>query len=305
MNFSLCAAVVVAGVVGVVGLSRPDSSSRISTFQPPAGVEEHPSLERKMELRFQEEPLRAVFAAVSTQIDMPIRVLWRPLGEQGMSDETPITLDQDAKGFDAFLKALDEQLGDGAGWAIAYRVEDDAVKVATADYFDRREIVLASYELNTQAAPVTADLIQKFVHPEGWQQNGGDMANLELVGGKLFVRAPERYHAEVRWFIEEMRAWSDVQARADELNALRAQVRRLESRLEGNAVAPEHAASGGIPAPLSAEEIENMDAQTAMKEWSARKKSASLGDVSSETRQRLLDEAEKCRDRMARARSGE
>lgn len=60
--------------------------------------------------------------------------------------------------------------------------------------------------------------------------------------------------------------------------------------------------AGGIPAPLTDEAIAKMDADTAMKEWTARKKAATKPDLDPAVKQRLLDEAEKAKVRMEAAK---
>lgn len=41
------------------------------------------------------------------------------------------------------------------------------------------------------------ELITSFVDPEQWADNGGDLAFMKFVGGKLFVKAPPRETIEV------------------------------------------------------------------------------------------------------------
>ncbi|MBC8002198.1 MAG: hypothetical protein H7X97_06380, partial [Opitutaceae bacterium] len=58
----------------------------------------------------------------------------------------------------------------------------------------------------------------------------------------------------------------------------------------------------GVPAPLSDAEIAAFSYEQAMKEWTSRKKASVKPDLDATTRQRLEEEAEKCRLRMQAAR---
>lgn len=62
--------------------------------------------------------------------------------------------------------------------------------------------------------------------------------------------------------------------------------------------------ASAIPEPLTDEAIAKMDADTAMKEWTGRKKAAAKADLDAAIKQRLLEEAEKCKARMQAARGG-
>ena len=61
---------------------------------------------------------------------------------------------------------------------------------------------------------------------------------------------------------------------------------------------------GVIPPPISNGLIENLSAEDAMKEYSARKEAAAKVDDAA-IKQRLLDEAERCRARMQAARKSQ
>lgn len=62
------------------------------------------------------------------------------------------------------------------------------------------------------------------------------------------------------------------------------------------------AKSTEIPEPISDEEIAKLDASAAMKQWTSRQKAGKQTGIDAATRDRLKDEAEKCRARMQAAR---
>jgi hypothetical protein len=82
--------------------------------------------------------------------------------------------------------------------------------------------------------------------------------------------------------------------------ASRGSVRDSGTPHEESSGGTRRAASGAsaIPAPLSDAEIAKLDHKTAMTEWTGRKKAAGTPDIDPAIKQRLLDEAEKCKTRM-------
>ena len=65
-------------------------------------------------------------------------------------------------------------------------------------------------------------VVQHMVHPEGWQDNGGNIATMAVFGSKLFIKAPKRYHAEIQWLIDELpKSAEHAEAAAEHLAMLR------------------------------------------------------------------------------------
>jgi hypothetical protein len=309
MKLGVCAAVVFVGLFGAASFSGAGSDDRVLVFRSLQPESASPALEKEIRVNAEDVPIEEVFTLSADQIGMPVRVAWRSLIDYGIEPGTRVTLRHTGMGFDRFLLALSDSLTTGMAPSLAARVEEGGVLVATELYFDRREVELVRYEVSRSSIHVVAGLVQKFVHPEAWEENGGDLARLEAVGSKLFVKAPRRFHGEVRWFIDEMQAWDDAQARqADEVNRLRQTIEKLEQQLKDRAPAGDVGEPGApaarqikIPEPLSPEKIASLGRQEAMREWTARKKAARAPGVDAPTRQRLLEESERCRERMQAA----
>lgn len=207
MNLSMLAVAGAAVVVGVVTLAQPSERPRASVFSPPAPTpQEQTALARPVQAEFQDVTAGEVFAFVSQTIGMPISVVWASLPNVGPDSRVSFA----AKNADlaTILTEVGDDLGAGAEWTLACRVQDGVVRVATDEYFDRREIVLASYDLSGLAGQVSdqqfSDLIREFVHPSGWKDNGGDMARFLFAGSRMFVEAPKRYHVQIQWFLDEL-----------------------------------------------------------------------------------------------------
>lgn len=303
MNLAVFAAAGFAAVVGVITISQPADNVRISVFTPPAHTTgEHESLSRKITVDYTDVELFQVMDHVSTSIGMPINVMWKSLvANEGVEMQEQVSLKGSFADFPAFLTALGEQLVMAPEW-LDFRVVDGVVKVATQEYFDRGEMTLASYELKDGNAELTAHVIQQFVHPEGWMDNGGNVARIQLVGNnKMFVRAPKRYHAELRWFIDEL----SVKPKADEKAAAKEEVRALQAQLDDlrqqlelkEKAALLQPANFDLPEPISVEDVKKMDLREAQRQCLARNAAGGRATTSID-KNRLAKEARLCYDRV-------
>lgn len=228
MNLSMFAVSGALLAVGVVAVSRPDGDLRVSVFERPAPSAQNEALfQRHFDLNVREVALRDTFEFLGKAAGVPLSVSWASLGDVAIEPDTPVTLVEPNTDLGTALHLLSDQLGAGA-WALGYRVQDGRVRVATESYFDKQEVVLASYELGEYAGDGerVVHLVQDFVHPSGWVDNGGDLAKSTVVGSKMFVEAPRRYHVQIEWFLKELRSGDagagagvntrELQARADQ-----------------------------------------------------------------------------------------
>jgi hypothetical protein len=207
MNVSMSAVAGVALLVGAVTFSGRGDGARVSVFSPPAPTaDERTALSRTVRAEFRDVAASDVFSWVSQTMGMPVNVAWGSL--PGIGPDFKISFAENSADFRTILAEVGEEMGAGAQWALGYRVADGVIRVATEDYFDRREMVLASYDLSGFAAGVSDEevvgLLRNFVHPTGWIDNGGDLARCSLVGNRLFIEAPKRYHVQIQWFVDEL-----------------------------------------------------------------------------------------------------
>ncbi|MHC4428195.1 MAG: hypothetical protein ACYS0D_06270, partial [Planctomycetota bacterium] len=124
------------------------------------------------------------------------------------------------------LKLVAEQAIPDASYTavIDWRFGDDLLEFATRDYFDRREVVLGSFQLDEVAQALSArsgysiegavdtvcGLIHEYVEPDYWAANGGRVAQLTVVGTTMFVKAPARLHAQIEWVLGQLPDATDV-----------------------------------------------------------------------------------------------
>lgn len=249
MNLSMFAMAGAAVIVGVATLSQPADSLRVSVFTPAQPTpQEQSALSRKFEAGFTQTPLKDVFAFVGDAIGMPLTVSWHALDEQGVAPDTVVSYTDKNTDFRTLLTQVGEQIAGGASWALDYRVVDGAVRVATDEYFDRREVVLASYDMSPFIDTVSTDelheVIHTFVYPNGWADNGGTLARMSIVGHRVFIEAPKRYHEQIQWFLDELSkkpghamkqnepAATDLATRVDEAKAMQTRIEELTQRVE-------------------------------------------------------------------------
>jgi hypothetical protein len=119
-------------------------------------------------------------------------------------------------------KALDVIVGElsRGGLTIDWRVTDaNTIEIGVKSELDRRDITLVSYDIrgiitsicnsfnqpyDNAVADVTS-LLFHMVDPDAWRENGGDLAHLQVVGGRMFVQAPQRMHKSIEWILQQLR----------------------------------------------------------------------------------------------------
>jgi hypothetical protein len=148
-----------------------------------------------------------------------VNVYWDVLDQQGIKPDAPIGVPLSNVSIETALAIANERLG-GGDKQIACRVTGDALEVSTLHHFDKREITLRAYDVGSvltafepvrQPAEVAQELqtlVRGVIDPEQWRENGGDLAQMYMVGTKLFVTAPARFHPTVEWILGQLQSGS-------------------------------------------------------------------------------------------------
>jgi hypothetical protein len=216
------AAVIAFGAISVATATvfingpQPDRSGMaIFDSQPAGDTKNETNLldDRKADANFNDESLGNVlkFTAAAAAVDLVIHE--RDFAAFGISVEDLINLQLKNKSLSQILKHVSEQLEHPMAW----RVNDGVLEVATNETFDRREVVLASFDVQRVLDLIwheTNDtdksigrlerLMIEYVEPDAWYVNGGDLATLQIVGGKMFVKAPSRFHEPIQWILGQL-----------------------------------------------------------------------------------------------------
>jgi hypothetical protein len=186
----------------------------VQVMQPGAGGE-LADLRRDWDMH--DQPVGDILALLAETLKAPLNVRWS-LMQNGLQQDHSVSFK--AKGADvpALMRAINESAGLSGGDAADVRLVSGVLEVATREYFDRREMELASYDLSgiIAARRATYDeprekvveeivlLVQQFVSADDWRANGGDLADLSVVGDRAFVRAPARMHPQVKWILDQL-----------------------------------------------------------------------------------------------------
>ncbi|MBX3405785.1 MAG: hypothetical protein KF869_03385 [Phycisphaeraceae bacterium] len=165
-------------------------------------------------IKVQNEPLEAVLNAAAERAGVRAVVRWPLLEQIGIAPDDLVTLDIPAADLGAAMAAINDALGvfdrQHQRW-LDCRVSNGIVEFAPRSFFDLREATVVRYDV----APLIdsgisiediRELIAQFVEPNNWADNGGDVAYMKHVGGRLFVKAPPRMHDSIKWYIEQLHA---------------------------------------------------------------------------------------------------
>lgn len=247
MNMGLCA--VGAGIVGLgVLVARPDP------LAPPAGRQYQPlaasedgALQRRVDMRFEATGLGEVADRLAEELDRTVHVHWKALADHGIDEETTVTFSARSLPLRRVMELVRESIGDG--WnEVQWSVGDDIVELGPRMLFDRRDIVLRTYDISAIQAQLSVDyglgyedavvqvteLLQEFVEPDNWRSMGGILAELKVVGGDLFVEAPSRMHHQVAWILGELRDEDGAVAADDARDGAATTAERLRTLEEQN-----------------------------------------------------------------------
>lgn len=128
----------------------------------------------------------------------------------GSAPNGSVTMSMDDATLQRALEEVWTQLSIGPeGDRLAYRVRDGVLRVTTAHELDMVERVLVTIDISGPQERGVADeqiceLVQTFIEPDAWVDNGGDLGEMSVVGDKMFVRAPPRMIEGVRWIVGEL-----------------------------------------------------------------------------------------------------
>lgn len=218
MNAAVLAfgAISVATATVFIGGPQPTRSNvAIYESTPPAKANPNSALDDKTaKVDFKADSLENVlrFLAASAGLDLVLDT--HALAEQGveLDEEINLTLTK-PQPVSQILKLVSEHSRQPFAW----RVNGAMLEVATSSVFDRREIVLASFDVRNvldliwqttndgdAAAARLESLMMEYVEPDAWYSNGGNLGTLSIVGGKMFVKAPSRFHQPIQWILAQL-----------------------------------------------------------------------------------------------------
>jgi uncharacterized membrane protein YgcG len=212
------ASLVTAGML----LSSSQHGFGASFYQAPVVADERAELDDvSVALRFDSTPLEEVFTWFSEVVESDLVVYWCDLQLQGISPDTPVTITLERKRPLPQVIRLALDSAARPDWpAIDWRYGDGLLEFSTRQYFDRREVQLATFEVSgvlrdlerhyaidrEASTQMLSGLVHEYVEPDIWQANGGDVGQLTVVGSTMVIRAPARSLSEVEWILARLEA---------------------------------------------------------------------------------------------------
>ena len=229
MNLTLLTACLGVAGIGIVTLTGSDDQIKASIFQAPElSGSAAESLEAKINVAFDQTPIEEVLDFLGQHIERPLYVHWSDLEDQGLyREEMELTLNVSGLSLKRTMELVLDQINnyvDSAEWCFS----EDLVELGTRSKFSRRDAVLVSYDITNvlvsmsrrfdleyeDASEQVVDLLTNFVEPDDWVHNGGDLAQVQILGAKMFIQAPRPMHQQITWIIAQLQSGaSDVASR--------------------------------------------------------------------------------------------
>ena len=210
MNLAMLGLTGVVVAVGAVTLSQPgkEAGLRVSVFEPAAMSEQASDAEKRtFSFEARQETLENVLKLAAERAEVKLDAVWRAIEESGVPRDVKVTYIDTGATLGEVMNAVADEVAVSGGSRLDYRLDDGVLRVASEAWFDRREMLLASYDLRGLAAGVEPNdvvtVLMTYVHPDAWSDNGGDLGKMSVVGPRLFVQAPRRFHGQIEWFLRQ------------------------------------------------------------------------------------------------------
>jgi hypothetical protein len=159
---------------------------------------------------------RQIFGVIGDTEQLAVSVNWSRLEEFGVPIDESLGLNGEKLSVHHILGEFTRRFD--AWGEIDWRLDGRMLTIDQKYAFDLRERILASYDIDPildvmhhrydigydEANEQIASVVQELVEPEQWQANGGELAQLRVVSGRMFVQAPLRMHEKVTWILGEL-----------------------------------------------------------------------------------------------------
>lgn len=197
-------------------------AANASANEPPKSL-----VELKCSVGF-DDSLRQALGNIASRANVGLMVNWRSLENVGVECDEPLAIKFDSVSGTHAMKVI-AQAASTPDDALDWRVRDGGiVEFGLRDDLDRSEIELVTYDVNgmlerlhenfaesySDASQQVIELLATMVEPNRWEDNGGDMARMRLVGGRLFVQAPASMQKKVAWILSQWPGNANNQERA-------------------------------------------------------------------------------------------
>ena len=215
---------------GIIAFNPNRGATHVARFGEATAVQETPkSLTDARVSLGSDSHMRAAVEAVATEAKMGLMAEWDGIQEAGIDAESPMGLSFKELAAPRALTLIAQTAG-GRMTALDWRVrEGGMIEFGLRHALDAREIELVTYDITAtinilagtftdskeKAAEQITGLLTELVTPDYWVDNGGDLGQMRLVGGKLFVEAPTRTHTKVKWILDQLPPVPGDEGKAD------------------------------------------------------------------------------------------
>lgn len=153
----------------------------------------------------------------------PTFIHWRSLSDYGIErgdKDWRFEVEIQNASFETVMTLLNERID----WhGVVARTHEGRLEFVGQEYLDQQTVKLVRFDIadiiehvssNWTNDPDSArgeviDLIQSYVEPDAWEDNGGMLASTRAVGDQLFIQAPERFFPKIEWLLSQLRDGED------------------------------------------------------------------------------------------------
>jgi hypothetical protein len=220
MNMAILGVAGSAALLSMVAILRPAGPvlSAVYEAQPAAEVA---ALEQvRVDANFDSATLKDVLEFIAQKSGRQAHVYWGKLESADLQRDTSVTVRARGATLPALLGLVNEAVDAKGARAIELGMVEGMLGIAPREFFDRRTRSLASYDLSGIIAARQATYQEKrddviegvvrvvtdFVSAEDWVDNGGELARQTVVGDRMFVEAPQRFHPQIQWILGQLPA---------------------------------------------------------------------------------------------------
>ena len=160
---------------------------------------------------------RQIVKAIADTEQLGVSIDWGSLEQAGFAPDQSLGLAAEKLSVYQILDKLATAFNDNLH-GIDWRLDGKMLTIDRTIVFAYRERVLASYDIDPilqnmleryeveyeWATSEITSVIHELIEPEQWTGNGGELAQLRIVSGRMFVNAPIRTQEKVAWVLGEL-----------------------------------------------------------------------------------------------------
>lgn len=223
--FGMAGAALVTSMVAIQQPGRDGPGPAALAYQPQEQVAPEQATKTIGKVEMRDMPLEQVLEFAASSAGLSLSMTEAGYDRLGVMADSPVTVVLKEATLGRLLDAVSAQLSEGGAEHLAFRVENGTLRIASAHDFDMEERVLVTIDVSGPMdrgidGEEIKQLAMEFIEPDAWVDNGGDLGQMNIVGDRMFLKAPPRMVEGVRWIVGQLAAPAQVQSRAGAAGAL-------------------------------------------------------------------------------------